>query len=130
MSGRVPWLILAVSLSLQARPEFDPLKDVSLDVVQGVLTLTVPAGVHVKVQTFRVTLLSRGTLRPALPPATGRDDTGDPIWRGSVRVPLKGDGLEDPSRIQVTYQPCTEAEDGRCFLPVKRTLAVPLADLP
>jgi hypothetical protein len=45
-------------------------------------------------------------------------------------VALRGRDLEDPVRITVTYQPCTEGPDAVCFLPVKRTLSVAATGVP
>ncbi len=124
-------LMAMAPLVLQAGPGFDPLKDVPLSVAGGVLSLTIPPGTHLKVRAFRIALASKGTLRPgALPPPQGQDEAGDPIWRGTVRVGLEGRDLEDPVRLVITYQPCTEGSDGMCFLPVRRTLAVPAAEIP
>jgi hypothetical protein len=83
------------------------------------------------VATFRITLASRGALRTgSLPPATDRDEAGDPIWRGTLRVELRGRDLEDPVRITVTYQPCTEGPEAVCYLPVKRTLSAAAGEIP
>jgi hypothetical protein len=124
----VPGLLLA--LPLQAAG-FDPVKDVPMALVGGILSLTVPPGVHLKVATFRITLTSPGSLQPGpLPPATERDEAGDPIWRGTLRVEFRGRDLEDPVRVTVTYQPCTEGPDAVCYLPVKRTLVVGASEVP
>lgn len=127
------WVILwaLVPLQLQAGGSFDAVKDVPVSLASGVLSVTVPQGVHLKAQTFRIALVSHGTLRLGpLPPATDRDDAGDPIWRGTLRVALKGNGLEDPVRLVVIYQPCTEGPDAVCYLPVKRALTAPAAEVP
>lgn len=109
---------------------FDPVKDVPISVSSGLLTLVVPKGVHLKVRLFHVALVSAGTLKlGALPPSQGVDDAGDPIWRGTIQVPVTADAMEDPAELVVTYQPCTEGPDGLCFLPLKRKLRVPLKDL-
>jgi hypothetical protein len=124
-------LMAMAPLVLQAGPGFDPMKDMALSVKAGVLSLTVPPGTHLKARAFRIALASKGTLRlGALPPPQGQDEAGDPIWRGIVSVGLKGRDLEDPVRLVITYQPCTEGPDGMCFLPVRRTLAVPVAEIP
>jgi hypothetical protein len=118
-------------LLLQAGGGFDPVKDVPVGLAGGVLSVTIPPGAHLKVQTFRIVLSSHGTMRLGpLPPATDLDDAGDPIWRGTVRVALKGSGLQDPVKLVVTYQPCTEGPDAICYLPVKRTLMVPATEVP
>jgi thioredoxin:protein disulfide reductase len=124
-------LVALVPLLLQAGARFDPVKEVPISVSEGVITLTVPKGVHLKTRQFRVALVSHGFLRlGTLPPATGQDEAGDPIWRGTVSVGLKGSGLADPVQLVITYQPCTEGPDGMCFLPVRRTLLLPVAEIP
>jgi hypothetical protein len=124
-------LMVLAPLILHAGSGFDPVKDMPVSVANGVLSVTVPPGVHLKARAFRVTLVSRGTLRLGpFPPPNGRDEAGDPIWRGVVKVGLHGTGLENPARLVITYQPCTEGSDGVCFLPVKRTLAVPVTEIP
>jgi hypothetical protein len=126
-----PALLGLVPLLLQAGVGFDPVKDVSLSMDHGVLSLAVPKGVHLKARQFRVALVSRGTLQLGeLPPATDLDEAGDPVWRGLVRVPLHGRELEDPARLVVTYQPCTEGPDGVCFLPVKRPFSASSSEIP
>ena len=126
------WLALGLLvLHLQAGTSFDPVKDVGVTIAGGVLALAVPRGVHLKLNSFRITLVSQGTLHlGALPPATGRDEAGDPIWRGTLRVDVKGRDLEDPVRILVTYQPCTEGPEAVCYLPLKRTITVAASEVP
>ncbi len=124
-------LMMLFPLLLQARAAFDPAKDVLISVSAGVLTVTAPPGVHLKARAFRILLISKGTLHTgALPATDGQDEAGDPIWRGTVKVALTGTGLEDPTLLVITYQPCTEGPDGMCFLPVKRTLAEPAMKIP
>jgi hypothetical protein len=131
MLGLRPTLMMMAPPIIQAGPSFDPVKDVPISIANGELSVTVPPGAHLKAGAFRITLVSSGTLRLGpLPPANGQDETGDPIWRGVVKVGLRGTGLENPTRLVVTYQPCTEGSDGMCFLPVKRTLAVPVVEIP
>ena len=110
---------------------FDPAKDVGIQLRQGHLRIEIPTGVHLKVRAFKVGLLSSpGQLSlGALPPASGNDETDDPIWRGTVEVPLRGEGLMDPVELRVTFQPCTEGEAGVCFLPQRRVVTVHAADL-
>ena len=122
--GRI-LLVVLMAVVLQAG-DFDPMKDVPMAVSGSVLTVTIPQGVHLKVRFFKVTLTSRGHLDlDALPAPTDKDDAGDPIWRGVLQVGLKARDLEDPARIVITYQPCTEGADGMCYLPVKRALTLP-----
>jgi hypothetical protein len=124
-------LMVMVPLMLQAGPAFDPVKDVPVSVSEGVLTVIVPPGVHLNTRPFQVTLVSKGTLQlGTLPAPNGQDEAGDPIWRGAVKVSLKGAGLESPAWLVITYQPCSEGPDGVCFLPVKRRLAVPVSEIP
>lgn len=126
------WLLpgLLRTLPMQAAG-FDPVKDGTVALAGGVLSLTVPPGVHLKAATFRITLTSRGTLQPGpRPPATDRDEAGDPIWRDTLRVELRGRDLQDPVKVLVTYQPCTEGPDAVCYLPVKRTLVVAAREVP
>jgi len=124
-------LMVMAPLVLQAGFGFDPVKDVPISVSDGVLTVALPQGVHLKTRIFRVILVSRGSLRlAALPPANGEDEAGDPIWRGDMKVGLKGTDLENPARLMITYQPCTEGPDGVCFLPVTRALAVLVTQIP
>ncbi len=123
----VPLLAL---LSLQARA-FNPAVDVALAVVPGGLRMVLPPGVHVKLGTFRVALAAGpGRLEAGpMPPAAGRDGAGDPVWRGTVVIPLHGQGLADPVGLTVTYQPCTGGPDGVCYLPQHRTVAARAVDL-
>ena len=126
------WLALGLCvLRLQAGTGFDPVKDIPITLVGGVLALAIPPGVHLKVKAFRVTLLSQGTLHPgALPPASAHDEAGDPIWRGTLRVALQGIDLQDPVKVSIIYQPCTEGPEAVCYLPLKRTLTVAAAEVP
>jgi hypothetical protein len=131
MNRRSVALIMLASLALKAGAGFDPVKDVSISVSGGVLSVTVPQDVHLKVRMFKVVLASGGVLRLGnLPPPAGQDEAGDPIWRGTVCVALHGSSLEDPARLVITYQPCTEGPNGMCFLPMKRFLAVSAAEIP
>lgn len=116
---------LLVSITAAAAP-FDPAKDVSINFHQGILELKVPQGVHLKQRFLKVELKSQsGTVTlGALPPATGKDELGDPVWHGRVRVPLQGEGLKDPVELLVTYQPCSEGVNGVCYRPQHRTLIV------
>jgi hypothetical protein len=124
-------LMMMMALMPQAGPGFDPVKDVPVSVSNGVLSVTMPPGAHLKARPFRITLVSGGTLwLGALPAPDGQDEAGDPIWRGVVKVGLKGTDLEHPARLVITYQPCTEGPEGVCFLPVKRTLAVLATEIP
>ncbi len=125
----IPFLMVAAQALSAAG--FDPAKDVALSVAGGALSLRLPDNVHLKARSFKVALVSRGSLTCAPLPATSEiDDAGDPILRGTVRLALTGHKLEDPVRLLVTYQPCTEGPDGVCFLPVKRTVAAAAEVIP
>ena len=111
---------------------FDPAKDVEMSFDKGMLTLRVPAGVHLKQRFLKVELTTHpGSLRVGpLPPADGKDDAGDPVWRGTLNIPLAGADLKDPVVLKVTYQPCTEGADSVCFLPQHRLLTVASGSIP
>jgi hypothetical protein len=128
--GRVRIILAALAAVALQAGGFDPVKDVPMVVSDSVLTVTIPHGVHLKVRFFKVTLASGGQLsQDVLPVPTDKDDAGDPIWRGVLQVGLKVHDPEDPARMVVTYQPCTEGPEGRCYLPVKRTLTLPATAL-
>ena len=122
-------LLICAAGSLLA---FDPAKDLVVRVEAGALTLRIPEGAHVKRNTFKVALQAGpGKLNAGpLPPEDARDEAGDPIWRGAVRVPLRGEGLGDPVDLLITLQPCTEGKDSVCYLPQRRTLRIPRAEIP
>lgn len=95
--------------------------------------MSVPEGAHLKKAFMKVVPKpgTPGKLRVGkLPPATGRDELGDPIWHGTVAIPLHGEGLKGEVEIRVTYQPCTEGEGGVCFTPTERTLRIRASDVP
>ena len=124
--GRIRILLAVLTTVVLQAGGFDPVKDVPMSVSGGALTVTIPQGVHLKVRFFKVSLTSGGHLDvDALPAPTDKDDAGDPIWRGVLQVGLKVRDLEDPARLVITYQPCTEGPDGMCYLPVKRALTLP-----
>ncbi|GLH71243.1 hypothetical protein GETHPA_27760 [Geothrix rubra] len=128
MDRRIIPLLALLSLHAWA---FDPAVDVALAAVPGGLRVSVPSGAHLKQRTFKVILASpRGRLAVGpLPPPSGRDEAGDPVWRGVVLIPLEGHGLPDPVPLAVTYQPCTEGPAGVCYLPQHRTVMARAADL-
>lgn len=114
-----------------AAPRFDPVKDVVITLQRGVLTIQVPAGAHLKRRFLKVELAEGpGALEVgALPPTDGVDDAGDPVWHGTLRIPVTGRGVADPASIRVTYQPCTEGAGGMCYLPQRRLLQARAEDL-
>jgi len=129
------FLALAVAFGLQAQRaplDFDPEKGVKIALNQGAVAVTVPEGVHLKAAFMEVKLASKpGTLTVGkLPPTQGVDEVGDGIWHGTVRIPVSGQGLKDPVKLEVTYQPCTEGDGGVCFAPTTRVITVKAADIP
>ncbi len=126
MSRRFLPLLFAVALQAHA---FDPAKDVAMTVAQGRLTVAIPPGAHLTCRSFKVALASgAGHLEVGpMPAAQGRDAVGDPIWRGTVQVPLRGEGLGERVVLRITFQPCTEGPDAVCFLPQQRILILDAA---
>jgi thiol:disulfide interchange protein DsbD len=126
-------LTLAVTAWAQrADPGFDPAKDVTLRFEQGAVVVGVPAGAHLKASFMAVAKKAGpGTLKMGkLPPTMAKDEIGDGIWHGQVRVPVSGEGLQGTVTLQVTYQPCTEGDGGVCYPPTMRTLDVKATDIP
>ncbi|MDE3033140.1 MAG: hypothetical protein KGI56_05700, partial [Acidobacteriota bacterium] len=133
------WTTFLLSLALatgawaqRAIVGFDPVKDVGLAFQKGAVVVTVPEGAHLNVAFMTVEKQGGpGTLKAGkLPPGDGTDDLGDPIWHGSVRIPVTGSGLTGTVTLAVTYQPCTEGEGGVCYPPTTRTISVKAADIP
>jgi len=120
------------ALAQRADPGFDPGKDVSLRFERGAVVVSTPAGSHLKASFMEVTKKAGpGTLKMGkLPPTTAKDEVGDGIWHGSVKVPVSGEGLSGTVTLQVTYQPCTEGEGGVCYPPTTRPLEVKAAEIP
>jgi thiol:disulfide interchange protein DsbD len=126
-------LCLAVAAWAQrADPGFDPVKDVALRFERGAVVLNVPTGAHLKAAFMEVTKQAGpGTLKVGpLPPTAAKDELGDGIWHGTVKVPVSGEGLSGTVTLQVTYQPCTEGEGGVCYPPTTRSLDVKAVDIP
>ncbi len=130
-------LFLSLSLAVtawaqRADPTFDPVKDVTLRFEKGAVVVAVPGGTHLKASFMDIAKKAGpGTLKMGkLPPTTAKDELGDGIWHGSVRVPVSGDGLSGMVILQVTYQPCTEGEGGVCYPPTTRPLEVKASDIP
>jgi thiol:disulfide interchange protein DsbD len=120
------------ALAQRADPTFDPIKDVSLRFEKGAVLVGVPAGAHLKASFMEVAKkVGPGALKMGkLPPTMAKDEIGDGIWHGQVRVPVTGEGLSGTVTLQVTYQPCTEGEGGVCYPPTTRPLEVKAADIP
>lgn len=122
----------ATAWAQRADPNFDPVKDVTLRFEKGAVVLGVPAGAHLKASFMEVKKQAGpGTLKMGkLPPTTAKDEIGDGIWHGQVRVPVSGEGLSGTVTLQVTYQPCTEGEGGVCYPPTTRPLEVKASEIP
>ena len=136
MRALIPFFLsfgLAVTaLAQRADPNFDPVKDVALRFEKGAVVATVPAGAHLKAAFMEVAKKAGpGTLKMGkLPPTTAKDEIGDGIWYGAVKVPVSGEGLSGTVTLNVTYQPCTEGEGGVCYPPTTRTLDVKASEIP
>ncbi|HJV37845.1 MAG TPA: protein-disulfide reductase DsbD domain-containing protein, partial [Geothrix sp.] len=119
-------LLAATAWAQKADPSFDAIKSVSLAFQKGAVVLTVPPGAHLKASFMEVAKKGgAGTLKVGPLPATdAQDEIGDGVWHGTVRIPLRGEGLSGTVKLEVTYQPCTEGEGGVCFPPTTRTLEV------
>lgn len=126
-------LFLPTAALAQSAPAgFDPEKSVAVSFAKGVITVTSPPGTHLKQSFMSVELQSKGgkiTVGKMTPP-NGKDELGDAIWHGPVRIPVSGADLKDPVELAVTYQPCTEGEGGVCFPPTTKVIKVKAADVP
>jgi len=116
----------------KADPSFDPVKSVSLGFQNGAVVLSAPPGAHLKAAFMTVEKKGGpGTLKMGkLPPGDAKDEIGDDVWHGTVRIPVSGEGLSGAVALEVTYQPCTEGEGGVCYPPTTRTLSVKASDIP
>ena len=125
-------LFMTVGAWAQRAINLDPESDVKVSLQKGAVVVTVPEGAHLKKSFMAVTLKSKpGSLKAGpLPQPTGVDELNEPIWQGSVRIPLTGEGLTGSIELEVQYQPCTEGEGGVCYPPTVQTLKVKAADIP
>jgi thiol:disulfide interchange protein DsbD len=126
-------LLLAVAAWAQrADASFDAVKSVSATFQKGAVVLMVPAGAHLKASFMEVAKKGgTGTVKIGpLPTTDAQDEIGDGIWHGTVRIPVRGEGLAGTVKLEVTYQPCTEGEGGVCFPPTTRVLEVKAAEIP
>ncbi len=130
-------LVLSLGLAVvawaqRADPGFDPVKDVSLRFEKGAVVVAVPEGAHLKASFMEVVKKAGpGTLKLGkLPPTTAKDELGDGIWHGQVKLPVSGAGLSGTVTLAVTYQPCTEGEGGVCYPPTTRALSVKAEAIP
>lgn len=111
---------------------FEPDNDVLVSLKQGAVLVTVPKGAHLNKALTRVALTSKeGPVKLGpLPPASGKDEQGDEIYRGILRIPIVGGDPAGELRLVVRYQVCTEGADGVCFPPVTRDLLIPSQGAP
>jgi len=125
-------LLLPGLVRAQAPAGFSPEKSVSVTFAKGVITVASPPGSHLKQSFMAVELQSKGgrIVVGRMTPPNAKDELGDAIWQGPVRIPVTGEGLKDPVELAVTYQPCTEGEGGVCFPPTTQVLKVKAADIP
>ena len=127
-----PTALFLASAALVAAAPFDPVRDVQVSFLGGAVQVEVPPGCHLKARFLEVTLAS-GAGRVAmgeLPAAVDRDELGDPIYRGAVRIPVTGQGLGGFVVLEVRYQPCTEGPEGVCYRPMTRTLGLSGTEIP
>ena len=120
------------ALAQRADPTFSPTKDISLAFEKGAVVLNVPDGAHLKASFMAVAKKEGpGTLKMGkLPPTDAKDELGDGIWHGTVKVPVSGSGLSGTVTLQVTYQPCTEGIGGVCYPPTTRAVEVKAGEIP
>ena len=120
------------ALAQRADPTFSPTKDISLAFEKGAVVLNVPDGAHLKASFMAIEKKAGpGTVKMGkLPPTDAKDELGDGIWHGTVKVPVSGSGLSGTVTLQVTYQPCTEGVGGVCYPPTTRSLEVRAAEVP
>lgn len=125
-------LLALMALPALAQGSFDPATSVSVAFDQGAVVVVAPAGAHLKAAFMKVAKTGGpGTLTTgAMTPPNAQDELGDPVWHGTVRIPLKGEGLRGTVTLAVTYQPCTEGTGGVCYPPTTRELKVPAAAIP
>lgn len=126
-------LFLAVfAIPALAQGSFDPVASVKLAFDKGAVVVAAPAGAHLKAQFMKVEKTGGpGTIiLGAMTPTNAKDELGDPIWHGTVRIPVKGEGLSGTVKLAVTYQPCTEGTGGVCYPPTTRDLEVPASAIP
>jgi thioredoxin:protein disulfide reductase len=120
-----------VASPLCAQGNFDPQKSVRIEVKNGALELESAPNSHLKTAFMKMEQKEgQGLIKlGALPAATDKDELGDGIWRGLVRVPLISQNAQGPVVFEVTYQPCTEGEGGVCYAPQKKVIRVDASTL-
>jgi thiol:disulfide interchange protein DsbD len=127
------WLLAFAGAAVAlAQGGFDPVKSVTVRFEKGAVVATAPEGAHLKAAFMKVVKAEGpGTLTAGpLPKGTDVDELDEAIWRGPVRIPVKGTGLQGDVALKVTYQPCTEGVGGVCYPPTTVTLTVKAADIP
>jgi len=109
----------------------DPEKDIRIDFKNHAVVIAVPNNTHLNKSMTKVALATKpGSIKVGpLPKADARDELGEEIYRGTIRIPVKGIGMVGEAALQVQYQGCTEGEGGSCFPPSTRTLKVKATDL-
>lgn len=125
-------LFCSLVLSAQKARPLDPVKDVAVALRNGAVVVEAPEGVHLKGAFMAVKLKegTPGTLEVGpLPPFTAQDELGDGIWRGPVRIPVKGADLPAEVELVVTYQPCTEGDGAVCHPPTEQVLKTQAREL-
>lgn len=124
--------LLVLTMPALAQGSFDPVASVKLSFDKGAVVVAAPEGAHLKAQFMKVEKAGGpGAITlGALTPTNAKDELGDPIWHGTVRIPVKGEGLSGTVKLAVTYQPCTEGTGGVCYPPTTRELSVPASAIP
>jgi len=126
-------LLAVLPLSAQRARRLDPMTDIVVSFRKGALVVEAPEGAHLKCAFMEVKLQkgAPGTLKVGpLPPANGKDELDEGIWRGPVIIPVKGEGLAGEVPLSITYQPCTEGTGGVCYPPTDRVLKVKASEIP
>ncbi|HTL98948.1 MAG TPA: cytochrome c biogenesis protein CcdA [Holophagaceae bacterium] len=125
-------LPMVIALPAFAQAGFNPVTSVKLAFDKGAVVAEAPEGAHLKAAFMKVEKLEGpGTITlGAMTPTNAKDELGDGIWHGPVRIPVKGEGLSGTVKLSVTYQPCTEGVGGVCFAPTTRELEVPASAIP
>jgi len=125
-------LLLVLAMPALAQGSFDPVASVKLSFDKGAVVVVAPEGSHLKAAFMKVEKPEgAGTITVgAMTPTNAKDELGDPIWHGTVRIPVKGEGLSGTVKLAVTYQPCTEGNGGVCYPPTTRELSVPASAIP
>ncbi len=125
-------LLVCFAAPLAAQGGFDPATSVKLAFAKGAVVVSAPQGAHLKAAFMKVEKKDGpGAIKVgAMTPTNAVDELGDPIWHGTVRIPLTGQGLTGTVTLAVTYQPCTEGEGGVCYPPTTRDLTVDAAAIP